>query len=227
MFTYINRADPWTQLIGKPRAQCGRPQRLISLIAAVSDVTGHWASGSPMVRTQGSTDVDCLRPVSSSTSTTGSAPPTQSLTPTPHSTPRVSHGQIGAISGGAAAALLIAGALLLWALFQRRRPPQRETSDVDPFTTMVNLDALRSAKIVPVAPVGVGASSSLQSFRLMPMNQIRAPTGGDDRVAPTLFLDSASASLSSSRNPPPQSASLPEIPPPYASPQPSIRGARV
>ncbi|KAJ7253604.1 hypothetical protein C8J57DRAFT_1137400, partial [Mycena rebaudengoi] len=49
VFTYINRADPGTQIL-----------------AAVSDLNGNWATGSPIVRTQGSTDVNCTGLVSSS-----------------------------------------------------------------------------------------------------------------------------------------------------------------
>ncbi|KAJ6602505.1 hypothetical protein DFH09DRAFT_1470167 [Mycena vulgaris] len=41
-YTYINRADPGTQLI-----------------AGVSDSTGRWASGTPIVKTVGSTDTTC------------------------------------------------------------------------------------------------------------------------------------------------------------------------
>ncbi|KAJ7258496.1 hypothetical protein C8J57DRAFT_528442 [Mycena rebaudengoi] len=41
-FTYINRANPGSQLI-----------------ASVSDSNGRWATGSPMVRTQGSSNVSC------------------------------------------------------------------------------------------------------------------------------------------------------------------------
>ncbi|TFK17333.1 hypothetical protein FA15DRAFT_337752 [Coprinopsis marcescibilis] len=47
-FTYINRADP------------GR-----EMIVAVSDVFGRWATGTPLVNTRGSTNVDCTGLVSS------------------------------------------------------------------------------------------------------------------------------------------------------------------
>jgi len=43
VFTYINRADPDLQLI-----------------AAISDFTGRWAMGTPMVHTHGSSNVDCI-----------------------------------------------------------------------------------------------------------------------------------------------------------------------
>ncbi|KAJ6546609.1 hypothetical protein B0H10DRAFT_1852161, partial [Mycena sp. CBHHK59/15] len=49
VLTYINRATPSTQLI-----------------AAISDLNGRWATGSPMVRTQGSPNLDCIGMVSSS-----------------------------------------------------------------------------------------------------------------------------------------------------------------
>lgn len=48
-FTYIDRADPNRQLL-----------------AAVSDFTGRWAYGTPIVTTQGSSNVDCIGLVSSS-----------------------------------------------------------------------------------------------------------------------------------------------------------------
>lgn len=52
-FTYINRADPGTQLL-----------------AAVSDFTGRWATGTPILPTKGSTDTDCVGLVSSSGNST-------------------------------------------------------------------------------------------------------------------------------------------------------------
>ncbi|KAJ7159841.1 hypothetical protein C8R43DRAFT_345930 [Mycena crocata] len=52
-FTFIDRADPGTQLI-----------------AAISDLNGRWASGTPIVKTQGSTNVDCVGLVSSSGNST-------------------------------------------------------------------------------------------------------------------------------------------------------------
>jgi len=48
IFTYINRADPGT-----------------SLMAVVNDLQGRWATGSPVVQTQGSSNVDCIGLVSS------------------------------------------------------------------------------------------------------------------------------------------------------------------
>ncbi|KAJ6482134.1 hypothetical protein C8R47DRAFT_1197593 [Mycena vitilis] len=52
-FTFIDRADPKTQLI-----------------AAVSDLNGRWATGTPVVNTAGSTDVSCTGLVSSSGNST-------------------------------------------------------------------------------------------------------------------------------------------------------------
>ncbi|KAJ7730876.1 hypothetical protein DFH07DRAFT_848241 [Mycena maculata] len=48
-FTFIDRADPGTQLI-----------------AAISDLNGRWASGTPIVATAGNTNVSCIGLVSSS-----------------------------------------------------------------------------------------------------------------------------------------------------------------
>jgi len=52
-FTFIDRVAPGTQLI-----------------AAVSDSTGRWASGTPIVKTQGSTNTQCIGLVSSSGNST-------------------------------------------------------------------------------------------------------------------------------------------------------------
>ncbi|KAF8990709.1 hypothetical protein BDQ17DRAFT_1371570 [Cyathus striatus] len=52
-FTYIDRADPNTQLL-----------------AAISDLTGRWAKGTPIVSTKGSANVDCIGLVSSSGNST-------------------------------------------------------------------------------------------------------------------------------------------------------------
>ncbi|KAJ7074517.1 hypothetical protein C8F01DRAFT_26981 [Mycena amicta] len=49
VFTFIDRADPNTQLI-----------------AAISDLNGRWASGTPIVKTAGSSDVSCTGLVSTS-----------------------------------------------------------------------------------------------------------------------------------------------------------------
>ncbi|KAJ7828254.1 hypothetical protein B0H14DRAFT_3719115 [Mycena olivaceomarginata] len=52
-FTFIDRADPNTQLI-----------------AAISDLNGRWAVGTPIVKTNGSSNVDCIGLVSSSGNST-------------------------------------------------------------------------------------------------------------------------------------------------------------
>lgn len=52
-FTYINRADPGSQMI-----------------AAISDLTGRWATGTPLVNTKGSSNVDCIGLVSASGNST-------------------------------------------------------------------------------------------------------------------------------------------------------------
>lgn len=52
-FTYIDRADPGGKLIG-----------------AISDFTGRWATGTPIVNTRGSTDINCTGLVSSSGNST-------------------------------------------------------------------------------------------------------------------------------------------------------------
>ncbi|KAJ7253602.1 hypothetical protein C8J57DRAFT_1722471 [Mycena rebaudengoi] len=88
VFTYINRADPGNQMI-----------------AAVSDFNGQWATGSPMVRTQGSTDVNCTGLVSSGG--TGTPPDEGRSSSKNHSLSRT---RIGLIAGVSVAALIMCGA---------------------------------------------------------------------------------------------------------------------
>ncbi|KAJ6476472.1 hypothetical protein C8R47DRAFT_659656 [Mycena vitilis] len=102
IYTYINRAAPGTQMI-----------------AAISDVNGRWATGSPLVRTQGSANVDCVGLESSSSAAVPISQP-QNGTPTARSQP-ISGAKIGIIAGAAVAALLLICALGIWAVRRRRR----------------------------------------------------------------------------------------------------------
>ncbi|KAJ6467922.1 hypothetical protein C8R45DRAFT_876409 [Mycena sanguinolenta] len=98
-FTYINRAEANTQMI-----------------ASVSDMTGRWATGSPLVRTEGSTNVDCPGLSSSSSS----EPITQSGHKSHRSTSRAK--KIGVIIGATACGLLLFWGLGTWTIRRLRRP---------------------------------------------------------------------------------------------------------
>ncbi|KAJ7681075.1 hypothetical protein DFH06DRAFT_1405965 [Mycena polygramma] len=102
IYTYINRAVPGTQMI-----------------TAVSDVNGRWATGSPLVRTQGPANVDCVGLQSSGSAAVPISQP-QNGTPTARSPP-ISRAKIGIIAGAAVIALLLICALGTWAVRRRRR----------------------------------------------------------------------------------------------------------
>ncbi|KAF7378227.1 hypothetical protein MSAN_00247500 [Mycena sanguinolenta] len=115
--TYINRAEPNTQMI-----------------ASVSDMTGRWATGSPLVRTEGSTNVDCPGLVTSSSS----EPITQPGNETHAGISRTK--KIGVIVGATAGGLLLICGLGTWAIGRLRRPSDKgltpsSASIVSPFQT--------------------------------------------------------------------------------------------
>ncbi|KAJ7681070.1 hypothetical protein DFH06DRAFT_1405954 [Mycena polygramma] len=89
------------------------------MIAAVSDVNGRWATGSPLVRTQGSANVDCVGLESSGSAAVPISQP-QNGTPTARSPP-ISRAKIGIIAGAAVIALLLVCALGTWVVRRRRR----------------------------------------------------------------------------------------------------------
>ncbi|KAJ7088005.1 hypothetical protein B0H15DRAFT_1022594 [Mycena belliarum] len=99
VFTYINRAAPDTQMI-----------------AAASDLNGRWATGGPLVRTEGSANVECTGSISTGSNVTQQAP---SAIPA-HGAP-MSRAHIGAIAGAGAAGLLLVFTAILWVVRRRRR----------------------------------------------------------------------------------------------------------
>ncbi|CAK5284514.1 unnamed protein product [Mycena citricolor] len=108
LFTYINRAESGTRMI-----------------AAVSDLSGRWASGSPFISTQGSSNVTC--PGLESTSSMGNntmslftptaAPPVNTHPSSPAD--EVTKIQVGLIAGATGAVILLLFALATF--FARRR----------------------------------------------------------------------------------------------------------
>ncbi|KAF8188462.1 hypothetical protein K438DRAFT_1833598 [Mycena galopus ATCC 62051] len=114
VFTYINRMEPGNQLIGK---------------------NGNWATGSPFVHTQGSSDIDCLGLDSTS------KPASSADTNTSGSNHKFSHKKIGITVGVTVGGLLLllCCAVIIRAVVRRRRrnverPDLRTTSVITPFS---------------------------------------------------------------------------------------------
>ncbi|KAJ7134083.1 hypothetical protein C8R43DRAFT_1239373 [Mycena crocata] len=102
VYTYINRADPGSQLIG-----------------SVSDSDGRWASGSVLVNTNGSPNVECNGLTSSSSSRNPDVPTTKGTPTSPHQP--ISRVQIAIIAGASAVLVLLLFGVTIWALRRRRR----------------------------------------------------------------------------------------------------------
>jgi hypothetical protein len=162
--------------------------------AAVSDLNGRWATGSPIVSTQGSTNVDCLGLVSTSH---GPTTPAQNAQPTPAPAPWLSRARIGAICA-AAAALLIACGVIAWAVRRRRRTAMDADSDA----------GSRHSEIAPYTVEAYtagyyGASRDSKTAGSKPGSPERPPV-------PLLTVSSY----------PDSRARIRELPPPYAFPAP-------
>ncbi|KAF8155022.1 hypothetical protein K438DRAFT_1863063 [Mycena galopus ATCC 62051] len=115
VFTYINRMEPGYQLI-----------------ASASDMNGNWATGSPFVHTQGSSDIDC--PGLDSISQPASSADT-------NTTSKFSHKKIGITVGATVGGLLLllCCAIIIRAVVRRRRrnverPDLRTTNVITPFS---------------------------------------------------------------------------------------------
>ncbi|KAJ7673604.1 hypothetical protein B0H17DRAFT_168797 [Mycena rosella] len=112
VYTYINRADPGTHMI-----------------ASASDRNGRWATGSPLVRTQGSADVNCLGLVSSSsngTSIAQRAPSSQSMS---------RRTRIAIIVAAAMGSLLLCGLGICAMQCRRWLHSRHQTTHIAPFRT--------------------------------------------------------------------------------------------
>ncbi|KAF7290554.1 hypothetical protein MIND_01295500 [Mycena indigotica] len=110
-FTFIDRADPGTQLI-----------------AAISDLNGRWASGTPIVKTTGSTNVDCVGLVSKSG--TAAEIKQQALQAAATSKARHQSAIIAGVVVTIVVLLLLAGVGVF--LFLRRRKALKKTDKITP-----------------------------------------------------------------------------------------------
>ncbi|KAJ7676626.1 hypothetical protein DFH06DRAFT_1168683 [Mycena polygramma] len=154
VLTYINRAPPGHQMI-----------------ASVSDVTGRWATGSPLVHTTGSSDTNCtgLNTVSSNITSSTAQGDSSSSTHLSRSA------KLGTIIGSAFAALLLLCALALGAMWWRRRTAgrrQRMPPDmhlhIAPFETSAaehswQMAAAQSASSAPLDHKHGGSGSVAQT----------------------------------------------------------------
>ncbi|KAJ7238347.1 hypothetical protein B0H12DRAFT_98562 [Mycena haematopus] len=143
VFTYINRAEAGTQMI-----------------ASVSDLNGRWATGSPSVHTQGSTDVDCPGLVSTSSSAPGNE--------THAGISRTK--KIEIIVGAAAGTVLLLFGLWTWAIRLRRSSvrPLSADSIVSPFQ-------IWPAGRIAISPVSSALLAKKHSHSTMPV--ALTPTG--------------------------------------------------
>ncbi|KAJ7759800.1 hypothetical protein DFH07DRAFT_817168 [Mycena maculata] len=127
-YTYINRVNAGAQII-----------------ASASDSNGLWATGSPFVRTQGSSNLDC-------TASDG--------TEASHS---ISAAEIGAIVAASVCALLVLSGIATLVILRRRRMqrPQRVEMGIDPFCEAMSTgDSQKSGDLAPIPPVGFPFPSS-------------------------------------------------------------------
>ncbi|KAJ6533775.1 hypothetical protein DFH09DRAFT_993351, partial [Mycena vulgaris] len=114
-YTYINRADPGTHMI-----------------ASVSDRTGRWAVGSTLVHTQGSSDVDCMGMVSSSSSGISIAG-----RPRAPISQHMSRARIVILAAASLGSLLVFCGIAIWAMQWRRRSrSRRKMADIAPFRAL-------------------------------------------------------------------------------------------
>ncbi|KAJ7676627.1 hypothetical protein DFH06DRAFT_1034040 [Mycena polygramma] len=194
VFTYINRADPGSQMI-----------------ASVSDATGRWATGSPFVHTTGSSNVDCQGSGSFSGNSSGDN----------DSTP-AHPAKLGAIIGGAGAALLLLCALGFAAIWWRRRRAARSPDmrlTIAPFETSAldhswQMSAVHTPTPFP-APRGDHKHSGSASFLLPGSSSSSDPRGSSPSHS---HNNSTGASTPTSASPLVFTRDLPP-PPPYALPE--------
>ncbi|TFK71393.1 hypothetical protein BDN72DRAFT_456026 [Pluteus cervinus] len=175
VFTYIDRADPGTQLI-----------------AAVSDFQGRWASGTPLVTTQGSTDVDCIGLVSSTGNSTEMA--------ASNSNGSSSHRPIIIGVCAALAALLLIGGGVIGFIFWKRRQAQQDIEDGQDLEPRQFFDAPGNpGQVVSMNSFITAHPTSPKSNR--PMSEMQNFNPYDTPVTTTAPSDFTSASSSSQTGP--------------------------
>ncbi|KAJ6470553.1 hypothetical protein DFH09DRAFT_1294352 [Mycena vulgaris] len=200
-FTYINRAVPNTQMIGKsiPTLTLQRgPNATFFCAASVSDLNGLWATGSPIVRTQGSANVDCPGQADNSGAVRTSA---------------MSRARIGIITGASAAGLvlLVCGAVI-WMVQRRRRRPRAPSAGIAPFYAYPGDDAR-------IGPAGYLPSHKSTLLALAgsqhPLPLILISSDSHFSAGSVMLSSAAPSSASPSGSPLPR---VYELPPPYMHP---------
>ncbi|KAK7052767.1 hypothetical protein R3P38DRAFT_2763100 [Favolaschia claudopus] len=197
IFTYVNRAESGTQLIDIQANQ--------QVAAAVSDADGQWATGSPLVQTQGPQTVDCPNFSSSSGIEPTSLHPSNGTGWTHISVAK----RIGIIISAAVAgiSLLVVG---IWAMRRRflsahTKPLIRvDSTGVTPFYTYPG-DVQTASPASAIGSSILGHKRGHSSISLSPMTASMAESGS--------FLSPSTVASSSA-------AMNNDLPPPYAAPPP-------
>ncbi|KAF7346714.1 hypothetical protein MSAN_01809500 [Mycena sanguinolenta] len=194
VFTYINRISPGGQIIHV---------RSVS-IASASDGDGRWATGSPIVRTQGSKDTDCVGLVSTSSSANTSPDGSQG------SQSKLPHAKIGLIVGLSVFGVLLVCGIVGFVVRHRRR--HRLTMQ-SPSNSLESLPT----EAVTVTPFMRQDGHSLASAHLNPSSSdTPAPTRPRSKGS-TVTPDSTTIGETSSSSPSsPQVVVVRELPPPYS-----------
>ncbi|KAF7358285.1 hypothetical protein MVEN_00877800 [Mycena venus] len=174
------------------------------VLAAVSDMSGRWATGSPLVNTQGSTDTYCRG--FDTTSSNGTSP--SSGNNDSSGSHHLSRGKIGAIVGAIVGALLLFGAAAwLWRRRQRLTAQQRQPRvDIDPFegpnTTDVYDIGMRPRPSSVLVSTDKGRPISTKESRLMaagslsPTSERFSSTNTSPLTSPHMFVHELPPSLS-------------------------------
>ncbi|KAJ6503580.1 hypothetical protein C8R45DRAFT_1091356 [Mycena sanguinolenta] len=193
VLTYINRMAPGGQVIG-------------------IDLNGNWATGSPIVRTQGSNDTSCLGLVSTSSS--------HNTTPDESHHSKLSHKKIGLIVGlSVVGALLVCGHIGFVVRRRRRHRLRTMQSSFD----LIPTDSLptEAVTVTPFmrqdGPSLAGTHSNPNSGYTPASNSSYTPTPTRSRSkGSTGMPDSPTTGETSSSSPSsPRVVVVRELPPPY------------
>ncbi|KAJ6617920.1 hypothetical protein B0H10DRAFT_2218082 [Mycena sp. CBHHK59/15] len=200
-FTFIDRADPNTQLI-----------------AAISDLNGRWASGVPIVKTAGSSNVNCTGLVSSSGNSTQIKQAEQAALATSSA-----HKKTAIITGVVVTlvVLLILGGAAVFLFIRRRKmqqkareftPRQFEAGDPQPFeetggqVLSINAFISPSSPTTPRSPKSPKSPTNASTFSnsMSPSNTVAGTPAPFDRrrfAGTTDSHDSHASAGLSVRNP--------------------------